>query len=362
MNILFTGYYFDHFSGSQKYICEMAHYLKSQNTQIKIFIASPNISTEIREMLEKQDLHLVYYTQLDLTICYDLVFALHYPIIEKLLFKGLHYKKIINICLSSIAKLERPLFFHNKLNMIIVHNKNLKKILISKKVKDDKIFILPNFLPPDFINYNFTPPQQLKKIAIISNHVPEELKKLANILDNIEIDYIGTGHIQVDVIPEFLAQFDAVISIGKTVQYCLGMQIPIYEYDHFGGCGYINLHNYEEEKNTNFSGRFTQRIINAQEIASELINNYQETVTQTTALKEMAIYDFSCKNIDVVMEKIEKLPNTPSLNIFKPFFLLKDRTIYEKMFSIKKVRNQEGKKDKILTVLGFEFKLKNKGV
>lgn len=35
---------------------------------------------------------------------------------------------------------------------------------------------------------------------------------------------------------EILSQYDVAITIGKTVQYCLVMGVPVYVYDKFGSC------------------------------------------------------------------------------------------------------------------------------
>ena len=44
---------------------------------------------------------------------------------------------------------------------------------------------------------------------------------------------------------ELLDHYDCVISIGKTVQYCLVQGIPVFLYDRFGGPGYLNESNYD---------------------------------------------------------------------------------------------------------------------
>lgn len=49
--------------------------------------------------------------------------------------------------------------------------------------------------------------------------------------------------------------YDSVISIGKTVQYCLASHISVFCYDHFGEPGYISRNNYDKARHHNFSGR-----------------------------------------------------------------------------------------------------------
>ena len=59
--------------------------------------------------------------------------------------------------------------------------------------------------------------------------------------------------------PEVLAPYDAVVTIGKTVQYALSMGIPAYVYDHFGGVGWLDEDSLEPELHWAFSGQRTDR-------------------------------------------------------------------------------------------------------
>jgi hypothetical protein len=76
--------------------------------------------------------------------------------------------------------------------------------------------------------------------------------------------------------PELLLNFDAVVTIGKTTQYCLVMGIPVYSYDHYGGAGWLSSENFAFEAFNNFSGYRTQRKLSATQLTSEIRGGYEK--------------------------------------------------------------------------------------
>lgn len=118
------------------------------------------------------------------------------------------------------------------------------------------------------------------KILIVSNHQPAELLVVQRILQhqNIQVQILGEINPKPDLInPQYIADNDVVITIGKTVQYCLVAGTPVYIYDHFGGPGYLDDSNYQQAKEHNFSGRGTNKK-DPQTIIEELMNNYQQAL------------------------------------------------------------------------------------
>lgn len=318
--ILFTAYYCNYFSGSQVYIFEMAEYLLSKYDNICIYIASPNVSDQIALSAKQKGIELCLLNDLPHNIILDVIFALHAPILIYLLRKSLKYKKIINVVLSPFAELEKPAPFHEQLPVVVVNSEETKRKIVGvENVSPSKIFILPNFIPNNFIRSSSV--SKLENIAVISNHIPNELTLLPQYLDNIVVDFIGSEYGQKEITPDLLSQYDLIISIGKTVQYALGMCIPVFEYDKFGGCGYINLENLDKEAEKNFSGRTTCKKLSAKEIAEEIKNGFDKAVSQRLALQKVALRYFSANNIDRLMRIIEKAPVTPEIKIPVPRFL-----------------------------------------
>ena len=96
----------------------------------------------------------------------------------------------------------------------------------------------------------------LDKIAIISNHIPQELLELKEKMGGYyQVDLIGLGYRTEQVNAEFLQQYDLVITIGRTVPRCLAMGVPVYVYDYLGGPGYLTEANFSLAERNNFSGR-----------------------------------------------------------------------------------------------------------
>ena len=156
-------------------------------------------------------------------------------------------------------------------------------------VPESKIMVLPNTAPDEFFDYKFEPPTKLKNIVIVSNHPPKELKLAAQELRRYGVKTVCYGgKNSVNVTPELLSNFDCVVSIGKTVQYALAMGLPVYNYDHFGGNGYITTANIEEEERANFSGRSTFTKKSSVEIVSEILANYEVVLGQQQCLKQIA--------------------------------------------------------------------------
>jgi len=152
--------------------------------------------------------------------------------------------------------------------------------------------------------------EHLGKVLIVSNHVPSEVKKAAEILQarGVTVDHLGErGNKQELVQPDLLAQYDAVITIGKTVQYCLLAHKPVYIYDSFGGPGYLTKNNFDKAKHYNFSGRgFNKK--DPQEIAEELISGWQGYSD-----KDFELDDF---RIDKVLADVfDNLQKRPKCNL-----------------------------------------------
>lgn len=139
-------------------------------------------------------------------------------------------------------------------------------------------------------------PFQKKRIGIISNHIPAELlQAIAELSKTFDIELVGIqreyGATPQAVSPAFLNNFDAVITIGKTVQYSLVSGIPVYCYDHFGGPGWLTSDNLSEARFDNFSGRGFSRK-SAEELISELNKLSSVSTGDIKALRNIATKEF----------------------------------------------------------------------
>lgn len=137
--------------------------------------------------------------------------------------------------------------------------------------------IFPNPAPSKFIFDRATPLENARprSILFVSSHMPEEVAHAMNSLEEqgISVRHIGIGAEECEVTPEVIAQADAVVTIGKTVQYCLLSATPVFVYDYLGGYGYLNKENTAPAQYANFSGRGGVKL-SAEEIVASLIGGY----------------------------------------------------------------------------------------
>lgn len=195
---------------------------------------------------------------------FDIVFAYHFPIITFLLsFDLIYCRKLVLGSLSPFEPLESlPLFWKNSSLITVISQEILQKTVNLIKVPYAQIKVFENCVPDDFAFCEKTLVNDKPlKIAIISNHIPDELRQLSSYLPSTsKITYLGSNERSCSLVtPQTLIKFDLIISIGKTVNYALCMGIPVFEYDYFGGCGYISRINFDLEVMTNFSGRASMR-------------------------------------------------------------------------------------------------------
>lgn len=131
-------------------------------------------------------------------------------------------------------------------------------------------------------------------IAIVSNHVPKELFDARKELQSqgISVDIIGKQGTVEEVTPTVLERYDAIITIGKTVQYCLCAGKPVYVYDQFGGYGYLNAENFNQCATLNFSGRGGQHF-SAEHIASDIVGSYVDALRYQRSQREHWQQDYN---------------------------------------------------------------------
>ena len=165
--------------------------------------------------------------------------------------------------------------------------------------------------------------------------MPDELKEFKILCENenIRVDIYGNGYISKYIDSHVLEDYDVIISIGKTVYYALAMGKLVYCYDYFGGYGYINKDNVEEAYKYNFSGRGFGKKKTAEEILSEIKDEFLITQKDLMKLKEFSYDNFNFENnMDKLLVKIKKnkIDNDKLITKY-PSLLRKSRLYMEKM-------------------------------
>lgn len=171
----------------------------------------------------------------------------------------------------------------------------------------------------------------------------------------IKVDIFGINHTAQAITPKLIQQYDAIISIGKSVQYALLANRALYCYDHFGGCGYLNSENYATAKAHNFSGRGGFGRKTAQEIADEIIQGFTDNLQFVQNLQDKD--DFILENL---MQKITSLPPitiTPTISLLQHQAAEEKLALYYRQVQshmqnhAKQWKNKKRKYLKIITLL-----------
>lgn len=261
-NVLFTVAFLNGYHGSVVHVYEWARHLVCLGHDVCVICI--NYTNAIQKLFLTSGIRVYKTNDISKKKSYDIVFAYHFPIITYLLsFELIECRKLVVGALSPFEPLESlPLFWERASLITVVSQEVLQKTLSKIEVPQKQIRVFENCVPDDFIfcetKLNLNKP---RNIGVISNHVPEELRRIRDYLPvSTKVAYLGSDEKNCSLVtPQTLSQFDVIVSIGKTVNYALCMGIPVFEYDYFGGCGYISTRNFDLELMTNFSGRASRR-------------------------------------------------------------------------------------------------------
>lgn len=156
-------------------------------------------------------------------------------------------------------------------------------------IEPERLAIFGNPAPDDYF-VESPRKRTLGRILVVSNHLADELVDAVEILrtqHGLDVDVLGLESTKAAraerLTPQVLNAADAVITIGKTVQYSIASGVPVYCYDHFGGPGWLSRRNLEQARRHNFSGRsFTQKT--AEEIVSEIVQGFTSAAVESREL------------------------------------------------------------------------------
>lgn len=163
--------------------------------------------------------------------------------------------------------------------------------------------LYPNPTPREFTVAVPEPPAEPRSVLVVSNHADPDLMAAKDVLRDrgLQVRHLGSsGEGQAFVTPEVLAEHDVVVSIGKTVQYCLVSGRPVFVYDHFGGFGYLDADTLPTARHHNFSGRGGRRMT-PEEIADALLAGYPAAVAFQREQRDDLVATYA---IDRVLDRV----------------------------------------------------------
>lgn len=308
--ILLTNIWLNNYAGSEINCLCLAKAMRAKGYNVEV--ATFKIGEPMSSEFARQNILVRNLLTEDLSRNhYDIIWAHHAAIADYVIFqKRITADKLILSSLSPFEPYEVLPAYANDVSLCLANSQETKQKLISEGTNGDKIYVFPNYVDQEWLQsattcqYGVSP----RKIAIVSNHVPEELLQAKAVLmeRGCEVDVYGIGYKVALITPEILRQYDVVITIGKTVQYCMALQIPVYIYDIHGGPGYLAADELDTAAYYNFSGRGFKRK-SAEFLVDDITEHYIQGVE---ILPESYIY--ICKtsvldnNIQTVLSLIEK--------------------------------------------------------
>lgn len=128
------------------------------------------------------------------------------------------------------------------------------------QVARERLHVMNNPAPDEFARVAERGQGGPPRLLVVSNHVPDDLRRaLDRVRTTCEVTIVGQ-QVELGATPrrvdaDLVAAHDAVVSIGKTVQYGLTAGRPVFVYDRFGGPGWLTEGTVERAAAKNFSGR-----------------------------------------------------------------------------------------------------------
>lgn len=321
---LLTNLYIAKYTGSELHIIELAKLLLKREYEVTIAVqlkAYP-LMKQIDELGDNITVVECQYDELK-EKDYDIIIVQHYPVFDYLCCRyDITYKMLIVSKLSVISDYELLPVCEKEMDLIACVSDECAESVKQMGVPNDKIDIFKNSVEASFFSHYKKDIKNIKnneegKIAVISNHVPNELVELETELGKgYTIDFIGVEYEPKYVNAKFLEKYDLVITIGRTVQQCFAVGVPVYVYDYFGGPGYISKENFDLAEKNNFSGRGFEKK-SSENLKKDILDNYGNNLEKLLWLRSIAEDRYSYeKNFNRIYSKVLKVNKKRKCNYY----------------------------------------------
>ncbi|NYF09690.1 hypothetical protein HDC94_000846 [Leifsonia sp. AK011] len=294
MRVLITTNHLRNFAGSEMVALELIEHFLAHDWVVDVYthdLGEPMLG-EIQKLPSWGRLTL-HVADLDEEFAepYDLIWVQHSilpPGLLRRLEGGGVTAPIVFHHLSSFMDVELPRHaaLENQLSAVSMGmSPTTVERLLEFGIVPEKTVVFDNPAPDAFADHTGGPVTGLARLLVVSNHAPEEVRAATSLLEaaGVEVSYLGVDDRPVRITPEVLEGFDAVLTIGKTVQYALSMGIPVYLYDHFGGPGWLTEATIAPAAHDSFSGRRDRRQITANEISEEVLGGFAGALAFATS-------------------------------------------------------------------------------
>jgi O-antigen biosynthesis protein len=285
---------FSGFSGSEIVTLELAEALSLAGASVTITAA--NVGGPIDSWLARAGIPVTAIDGLT-SGSYDLLWVHHWPVWARLAELQIEARRIVYSCLSPFEPRELPPLTGRALHLYAANSEETRARLVDDfGLPTERVVLFLNSAPQPFFGLSLPNRRgTIERLAIVSNHVPAEIKELADLLrgDGVVVEVIGDGARYERVTTDLLVGFDAVITIGRTVQYCLAAAVPVFVYDRFGGPGWLTEANWQLAERFNFSGRCTRRPRSAVTLRTELVTGHPSALALTEHWRRLAAGRFA---------------------------------------------------------------------
>ncbi len=288
LRLLITTSRLDSYGGSEIVVLELVEWFISRGWQVTL------LSEAVGELMLHELSRFLNGRQLTLSNSgaetpavedFDLVWITHNVWPDSFVRKTKEQSSRTSVVTLHMGSLEikettvLPELENSLADRILVVSGRTQNRMIEFGLDKKKMELFDNPAPSTFFGRIQKESVGLKSVLLVSNHLPTELIEASRQLGSqgTHVSHLGVSGDRFERLSrELLIKFDAVVTIGKTTQYCLVMGLPVYSYDHFGGAGWLSDGNFTFEAFNNFSGYRTQRKLSADQIASEIRDGFQE--------------------------------------------------------------------------------------
>lgn len=295
MKILFAVHHLESFAGSEVMTLELTRCALALGMEVEVaaFYLSDALAQKFAELgVTPRD--LLADTDMLTRESFDIVWLCHYPVVDYLAGTlQLPASTWIRAVLSPFEPLEALSGLEGEFDAVIANSEETASA-ISSSVAKERLHTFVNSAPAEYFAISPLPDRPLGRVLVVSNHVPGELRQALEELRRrgIHVREIGRdGEVKL-LEPDDIANVDAVITIGKTVQYALAAGRPVFCYDRFGGPGWLTLDNLSHSARLNFSGRGYGRL-SAKQIETLIVEGHAGTVVALPSLKKVASDEYS---------------------------------------------------------------------
>ena len=351
--LLCTNHLF-RWAGSELVSCELAEALVERGLKVKVLcnalsdlVGAPlaERGVDVTDRLDE-----VALAEFDLVYCQHQVISLLMPdAIDAWLETGERLPVFVYNHLSPFEVFETPGPFVEQAvaDIILCNSEETRAQLALYGPPFDTVRVFANPAPDEFVRAKAAPGARLAKLLAVSNHLPEELSQALTLLERsgVVVTRIGRKHAHRRLTAVDIAAHDAVVSIGKTVQYALAGKTAVFCYDKFAGPGWIGAANLAAAAQTNFSGRPETRPRTPEQLEQELTSGFSAAAQFAAGLSREQLSPFLLSpQLDALLADVDRAAND-------------DARRAEKLSNLKQLRDsgQAAREERLYRLVRREF-------